>query len=143
MAATLTDNRLLVTARDQRQARDVLGDLAGPEGFLAVGHAADEGQRRPVPRELGQLVQQILQAVASGSTVTVSAIPAELTTVSAAALLGVSRPTLMKMVQAGEIPAHKVGSHTRLRAADVLEFVRLRQERQRAAFDQLRELLDD
>jgi excisionase family DNA binding protein len=97
----------------------------------------------PMPRELGVLPQQVLGAIGAGSTLTVSAIPAELTTSASANLIGVSRPTLMKMISAGELPAHKVGSHTRLLSSNVFDFLRARRERQRAAFDALRDLLDD
>jgi hypothetical protein len=45
-------------------------------------------------------------------------------------------------VAAGEVPAHKVGTHTRLRAADVLELRRARIARQREAFTQLLALED-
>lgn len=141
MSATVTANRVLTTERDAQLARGVLRDLEGPEGFLLVGKT-DAGFER-VPHDLGVLLQQVLTAIAAGSTLTVSAIPAELTTSSAANLIGVSRPTLMKMIAAGELPAHKVGSHTRLQSGDVFDFLRARRERQRAAFDALRDLLDD
>lgn len=74
---------------------------------------------------------------------TVTATPPEVTTSTAAAMLGVSRPTLMKLVKNGEIPAHKVGTHTRLRTDDVLTAKRERRERERAAYRELLELEDD
>ena len=74
---------------------------------------------------------------------TVSAIPQEVTTSTAAAMLGISRPTLMKLVTDGAIPAHKVGTHTRLLSGDVLEVKRARRERERAAFAELLELEGD
>ena len=88
------------------------------------------------------LLQQVLEAVAAGREISISTVPVELTTSTAADLIGVSRPTLMKMVARGELSAHKVGSHTRLTSRDVFEFIRARQDRRRTAFDQLRDLLD-
>lgn len=134
-------SRLLTSARDAEQARIVLATLEGPDGFLSV--ADHPAATEPLPRELGVLLQQVLRAVADGGSVTVTAIPAVVTTTAAAALLGVSRPTLMRMVNAGEIPAHKVGSHTRLRSEDVLTARRERRERERRAFEDLQALLDD
>lgn len=66
--------------------------------------------------------------------------PAVLTTTTAAGILGISRPTLMKLIDKGEIPSHKVGSHTRLKAVDVYSALRARRERERAAFAELMEL---
>ena len=134
-------SRLLTTEREAHQARTVMGALEGPEGFLLVGR--EGAPARPLPDALGVLMQHVLEVVASGGSVTVSAIPPELTTSSAASILGVSRPTLMKMIRDEAIPAHKVGTHTRLRASDVLAVRKARRARERAAFEALMELEGD
>ena len=54
--------------------------------------------------------------------------------------MGVSRPTLMKLVSAGELPSHKVGTHTRLWSRDVIAFDRRRREEALRALDELRDL---
>ncbi|WP_394855683.1 helix-turn-helix domain-containing protein [Rhodococcus globerulus] len=46
----------------------------------------------------------------------------------------ISRPTLMKLIHSGDIPAHTVGSHTSLEANDVLAYRERMREQQRAAF---------
>lgn len=46
----------------------------------------------------------------------------------------------MKLIAAGEISSHKVGSHARVKTADVVAFRKLRLERQRAAFEEFRAL---
>jgi excisionase family DNA binding protein len=61
-----------------------------------------------------------------------------LTTTTAAEQIGVSRPTLMKIVAAGELPTHKVGSHTRLRTVDVLSYI---EERRRRRVDAAAEII--
>ncbi|XVX20405.1 helix-turn-helix domain-containing protein [Actinomycetota bacterium] len=141
MSAPIAPNRVFTSPRDAELAKDVLATLEGPEGFLSVGQVEDE--TTPLPPELGRLLQEVLQSVASGSTLTIGAIPPELTTASAASLIGVSRPTLMRMIKDGDLPSHKVGSHTRVKASDVFAFLQARHERQTAAFNELRELLDD
>ena len=89
------------------------------------------------------VMARVLSIVARGGTVTIGSMPEELTTSTAAEQLGVSRPTLMKMIERGEIDAHKVGTHTRLRSTDVMEFRRSRQARRRQAFEELRALEDE
>ncbi|HVK20422.1 MAG TPA: helix-turn-helix domain-containing protein [Actinokineospora sp.] len=52
-----------------------------------------------------------------------------LTTSEAAHLLGISRPTLVRLLEAGEIPYEQPARHRRLRLQDVLAY----QERARRA----------
>lgn len=65
--------------------------------------------------------------------------PDELSSSTAADILGVSRPTLMKWAKEGKIPSFKVGTHTRFRRDEVLELKRLRAKKRSDAFDELRE----
>lgn len=90
--------------------------------------------------EISELMERFIAALGSGQRVTVTGVPEELTTSAAAAHLGISRPTLMKLVNKGEIPSFKVGSHTRLKSEDVLKYLRDREERKAKAFAQMRRL---
>jgi excisionase family DNA binding protein len=64
----------------------------------------------------------ILEAMAAGRGVTIIPENAELTTVQAADLLGVSRPFLIKLLDEGTIPHRKVGKHRRIRMEDVMTY---------------------
>ncbi|WP_254854115.1 helix-turn-helix domain-containing protein [Nocardia donostiensis] len=96
-----------------------------------------------LPPELATLVLELVDLIGRGCTVTVGSIPNEVTTTVAARMLNMSRPSLMKLVREGRIPAHKVGSHTRLYSKDVLAFRRSQLERQSKAFDELRALEEE
>ncbi|RIJ78769.1 DNA-binding protein [Nakamurella silvestris] len=130
---------LVTTSRERVQAADLLGR----NGALNGQQPVELSDGRQIPSELAALLRKILDAVADGRTVTIGTLPDELTTSAAAEMLGISRPTLMKLVRSEEIPGHKVGTHTRVRTADVLAFQRRRLERQRRAFDDLRSLEDE
>lgn len=131
---------LVTNPSERRQASDLVEALEGhPERLVVDG----EPSRQPLPADLASIISKVVQVMAEGGTITIGSLPEELSTTVAANQLGVSRPTLMKMVRGGEIPAHMVGSHHRLKAADVLAFKRSRLERQRRAFDELRELEDE
>lgn len=139
MAAASTDvRRVITTGREAEQARAVLDQLHGPEGVLSVER---DGQRATtLPPEVGRVLQQVLDVVARGGIVTVGAVPEEITTSTAAGILGVSRPTVMKMIRDGVLPAHMVGTHHRLNSDDVYAVRRARRARERAA---LMALLED
>ncbi len=66
-----------------------------------------------------------------------------LSTQAAADLLNVSRQYLVRIVDAGELPAVKVGSHRRLRAADVVAFKAVRDAKRRSALDRLTALSEE
>lgn len=142
MTVQSTDERTTLFAREQerRQAHDLLEE---------VGHDFDGmtlevvDRTAAVPRELATIMGRVLEVMANGGSVMVGSLPEELTTTVAAEQLGISRPTLMKFIRDGEIHAHKVGSHNRVKTADVLAFRRERLRRQRAALDELRALEDE
>lgn len=98
------------------------------------------GRSVRIPAGIAGLMRTVIDGVSRGATVTIQSVPREITTTTAAKMLGVSRPTLMKMIQDGRLPAHKVGTHTRLLATDVTAFRAKQRDAQRTAFNELREL---
>lgn len=139
MTTLQTEERttLIADAEERQQAHDVLRQVGGHLETMTVGAA---GGQSPVPSALAGILGRVLEAMANGRTVLIGSLPEELTTTVAAEQLGVSRPTLMKLIRNGEVPAHKVGTHHRLKAADVMAFKRERLARQRQALDDLRAL---
>ncbi|MGV1004983.1 MAG: helix-turn-helix domain-containing protein [Candidatus Nanopelagicales bacterium] len=141
-AQTLGRETLTVRPQQRTQASQVLEQLDGRTDDLAVGLATRDGDPKQVPAELAAIIGRVIEVMANGGTVVLGSLPEELSTTVAAEQLGISRPTLMKLIRAGEIPAHKVGSHHRIRTADLLAFRQRRLERQRQAFADLREFED-
>ncbi|WP_067841136.1 helix-turn-helix domain-containing protein [Nocardia lijiangensis] len=131
-----------VSPREIEQARNVREWLGGKES-AAVTVETGPNRHLTMPPELADLVLQLVDLVGRGCTVTIGSIPNEVTTTVAAGMLGMSRPSLMKLVREGKIPAHKVGSHTRLYSKDVLAVRRAQLESQSKAFDELRALEEE
>ena len=71
---------------------------------------------------LNQVISRVLRALAQGQSIDIQPVPRDLTTTVAAQRIGISRPTLMKAIRSGELPAHKVGSHFRIRPEDADTF---------------------
>lgn len=74
-----------------------------------------------LPRESAKKVLALLDAEQSVGAVVIPA-KQEFTTTQAAAILDMSRPSLMKLIQAGRIGFRKVGRHHRVPASAIQAF---------------------
>lgn len=91
---------------------------------------------RPPPAAVAAF-KRVLQAMAQGDGVAVLPLDAELTTQEAADLLGVSRPSLIKLLHEGAIPFRTLGVHRRLKAADVFAYRKVRDAKRRRILDKM------
>ena len=94
--------------------------------FLA---GATVGDQVEIPEAIHQVLLKVVDALGNGLAVTVAPQATRLTTQQAADLLGITRPTVIKILDAGEIAFERVGTHRRLLLGDVLAY----RERRRAA----------
>jgi 3,4-dihydroxy 2-butanone 4-phosphate synthase/GTP cyclohydrolase II len=90
------------------------------DGRASISFGGDAAS--PLPDAAFRLLVEILNQMARGHVVTVSAIEAELTTQQAAELLGVSRPHLVKLLERGVLPFRKVGAHRRVKFSDLAAY---------------------
>jgi excisionase family DNA binding protein len=104
-----------------------------------VEQLADGSDSAPleVPPATLRLLSQILALMARQQTFVLYPESSELTTKQAAEVLGVSRPFLIRVLEAGEIPYRKVGRHRRVLMKDVLLRKQANQVKRRAALDEL------
>ncbi len=82
----------------------------------------DDGTVLDLPQPVVEALAEFLEAAADGERAVVLRSPEDLTTEQAAAVLGVSRPTVIRLVEADELPARLVGTHRRLALGDVLAY---------------------
>jgi excisionase family DNA binding protein len=80
---------------------------------------------------------RLLADLKAGNSVTILQSKAELTTVEAAKLLGMSRQFLVNLLSRNEIPFHMIGTHRRLYARDVLAYKSKRDNTRRKTLDDL------
>ena len=92
-----------------------------------------DGTRIEIPEEIFDVLTLVAEALAEGRGVRVAPMDALLTTQQAAEFLGVSRPTLVSILERGEIPMDKPGRHRRVRLQDLVDYQdRLRVQRREA-----------
>ncbi|WP_442938014.1 helix-turn-helix domain-containing protein [Nostoc sp.] len=80
------------------------------------------GEKINIPEPIYQVLLQVVHAMASGKAISIIPQQQELTTQQAAEHLNVSRPYLIKLLEQGEIPHIKVGSHRRVRFDDLMNY---------------------
>lgn len=96
--------------------------VVGPKGEVAV-----------LPDSLHELLRGIVKGMSSGQSLVLMSEEKKLTTQQAGELLGMSRPYLIRLLDAGEIPYILVGKHRRVALRDVLVYGK----RRRTALDQM------
>ena len=119
MTTTLTNPLEEDTLSQARaEAREILKN--SEETTIELTVSGRESQQ--LGDALNQVIQHVLHALANGQNIDVQVVPHDLTTTVAAQRIGISRPTLMKAIRSGDLPAHKVGSHFRIRTEDADAF---------------------
>ncbi|MCE5307352.1 MAG: excisionase family DNA-binding protein [Acidobacteriales bacterium] len=96
-----------------------------------------QGERAILPIPLYNLLRDIVRSLEKGQSLVVMPEEQQLTTQRAAELLGMSRPYLIQLLDAGEMPYHLVGKHRRIALRDVLTYAKRRAENRRAALDRM------
>ena len=92
-----------------------------------------------VPPAALKLIGQLLGAMSEGRPIALMPSSQELSTVEAAHFLNVSRPFVIKEIEAGRLPHRMVGTHRRVAFEDLIAYARKMRERQEAALERLAE----
>ena len=121
--------RSLSSVARRKSAREIRVEAEGADKAVSV----------TVPKEAFELFLEVLGQMANGNAVTIVPVHAELTTQQAAELLNVSRPFLIGLLDDGKIPFRLVGSHRRVRFADLMAYKESDDKHRRVALDALAE----
>lgn len=92
-------------------------DRRRAEKFIAADEASP----------LSVFLQNVLAATARGADIGLVAEDAELTPNQAAEILKMSRPHLLSFMDRGDLAFHRVGSHRRIKMADLRDFMAARE----------------
>jgi excisionase family DNA binding protein len=115
---TPVQDSTLARESGERLARAVSGKEY-PELKVSVGGT---GEEITLPPSAAKLLIDGLAELAKGHDVRLLHVHAELTTQEAADLLNLSRQYVVRLLDDGKIPSHKVGTHRRVRVADVMAY---------------------
>lgn len=146
MATTSTSQRVLSPSPEEQpelaKVVDLLAhlDTAGERLTRLVGPS---GESIVLPASAFEGLKAVVTAMAQGMTMTLIPSGRELTTQEAADLLRISRPSVIRLLEGGTIPFHKVGTHRRIDVEDVLAYRAKRNEQRRAALRELTEISEE
>lgn len=132
---------VMITGRETYLPPDEVEDLAAVHRFLSthVGTGAcylagpTPMDRVELPLGAYQVLRQVVEAMRKNLAVTVVPQTQTLTSQQAADLIGVSRPTLIKLLDEDRIPFERTGTHRRIQLRDLLDYRAQRREEQYAA----------
>lgn len=147
MSAIKDRNTIAPAEESIDQIADLHGLLAGARTageslFLGVAGGSDDNRFVTVPEGVADMIAKIIASLHAGQPISVVPHDTKVTTQEAAEMLGLSRPTVIKLITSGELTCEMVGSHRRLLFADVLAYRNHRREQVQAMLDATR-LEDD
>ena len=134
MTATLSSSSTIVLSTEDTAAFEAL--RMPEDADIAV--LDKNGNQVDLPKRVQTTVLAAIRALTESGEVAITRMPEQLTSTSAADVLGISRPTLMKWARAGKIESFKVGTHTRFHRDDVLSLKRQVAKEQDEALERLR-----
>ena len=127
------DHALAISENDQQQILDLYQKIQRRRARL-VG---PDGRTENLPISLHGFLAKLIAGLCEGQSVAIVQNDAQLTTVEAARMLGVSRQFLVQVLERDEMPFHMVGAHRRVYVRDLLAYKAKRDTKRHQILDQL------
>lgn len=136
---------MMETLLKKTSKADQLIALDSLKGFQSISHKVksshskgikiniqETGEVVVIPKNALLLLAAIVKNMAEGKSVSIIPSDSEISSQQAADMLNVSRPHLVKLLESGQIPFKKVGSHRRILLQDLISYEnKIRQEREK------------
>ena len=121
-------------------SRNLTGLLNGGERLtLHLTNQTGQSLETTINTSAIKLLARILTTLAEGHKVALIPMESELTTQEAAEIMGVSRPYVVGLLEKGNIPFRKIGTHRRIKLQDLMEFSKRNQEARQKGVQELTE----
>lgn len=118
MIAAIGPRTVLPPTEDEPALASLATALEGASAVLVE----PDGTEAPLPDEVRQVLKSLVDAMTQGLAITVAPHSIQLTTQEAADFLGVPRPTLVRLLEDGDIPFELRGRHRRVILADIIAY---------------------
>lgn len=109
--------------------------LNAPQAMLVDG----KGNSIPIPQEVHNVLIKIVEAMQARRAIHLTPIATTLTTGEAANFLGISRPTLVKLLEEGKIQYTKPNRHRYVLLTDLIEYKQKMKKKTSVILDSLSE----
>ena len=120
-----------------QELRHALEQVPAERTHLVIDLATRE--TLAVPRPVFEALKMVVEQMGRGRAVSIVPLGMMLTTQQAAELLGSSRQHVVKLLEEGQIPYEKVGTHRRIRIEDVVAYKQRRQSTREEALTRMGE----
>ena len=130
----------IALARLSSQELSAVMEINGEAQPLSVVDKSGHTHVVQVPSSALQLMIEILTQLGQGNSVSITPIHAELTTQEAADMLGMSRPTLINLLDAEKMPYSRRGNRRKVAYADLISYKNALQQKRLKALAELSEL---
>ncbi len=131
---TTRTNRLDPSLIPEDQLASVAKLFARPDHVALID---EHGNRAHIPEVLFAYFARIVRLMSEHKAIVMLPEDEAFTTQAAANYLGVSRQFFVGLLEKGEIPFHRVGTHRRVTFKDLLEYEKKRDRTRREAMDRL------
>ena len=109
-------------------------------GVLAIALDLQRDYAEPeiaLPQPIFNVLVKLIQDMRHGKAVVLMPEDETITTQAAANFLGMSRQHFVTLLESGQIPFHRVGSHRRVSLKDLMAYAQVRDGDRRAGLDRL------
>jgi excisionase family DNA binding protein len=140
MASATLERGPIAATESERPALARIEDLFESHVDRGPRLITAEGEVIELPESLFRVVRQVINALTHDQAVAIVPVHKQLTTQQAADLLGVSRPFLVELLDQGELPYTKTGSHRRVRFDDLMAYRKRRDLKRREGLARLTQM---
>jgi len=131
---TTRTNRLDPSLISKEELAELAKIFARPDHVALIDEA---GNQTHIPAELFKHFARIVRLMSERKAIVMVPEDEAFTTQAAANYLGMSRQHLVGLMDSGQVPHHKVGTHRRVTFKDLLMYEKVRDKTRRETLDRL------